>query len=228
MEYVIIVAGGSGSRMGSEIPKQFLEIAGLPILMHTIWQFHRYSAQLQIILVLPASQIESWTQLQAKHHFEIAVTVVEGGQTRFQSVRNGLLAINDTAGEVAIHDGVRPFVPIEVIGKSFQVAREKGNAVTAVALKDSLRQMMPQGSTQSADRSRFRLIQTPQTFRISLLKEAFLQPERETFTDDATVVEAAGHVIHLIDGDYQNIKITTQDDLRWADFFAKSMVQAMR
>jgi len=220
MEYVIIVAGGSGSRMGGGIPKQFLKVAGLPVLMHTIRQFYRYSAQIKIILVLPVSQIGTWEQLQTAHNFRIPVTVVSGGQTRFQSVRNGLQAIPGEDGVVAIHDGVRPFVPVEVIQTSFAVARDKGNAIAAVALKDSIRQVLPDGTTQSADRSRFRQIQTPQTFRIAQIKAAFQQSETDTFTDDATVAEAAGYVIYLIEGDYRNIKITTPEDLRWAELFA--------
>jgi 2-C-methyl-D-erythritol 4-phosphate cytidylyltransferase len=223
MEYAIIVAGGSGSRMGIETPKQFLTIAGLPILMHTIQQFYSYSSHIKIIVVLPAHQIESWKQLCQIHRFTVPIEVVAGGQTRFQSVRNGLSVIPPTGGEVAIHDGVRPFVPLSVIAESFRVTREQGNAVAAVALKDSVRQVFAQGITQSVNRNHFRLIQTPQTFRLSELKEAFQQSESELFTDDATVMEAAGHVIQLIEGDYRNVKITTPDDLQWAEFFVQMM-----
>ncbi len=217
MEYAIIVAGGSGSRMGRDTPKQFLEVAGLPILMHTIKQFYRYSPQIQILLVLPDDQLNTWEQLCNTHQFQIPVKTVPGGKSRFQSVRNGLDAIATADGLVAIHDGVRPFVPVSVIRKSFEVAREKGNAIAAVALKDSIRQVNVKGLTQSADRSQFRLIQTPQTFQLHLIKQAFLQPESMAFTDDATVAEANGNVIHLIEGDYRNIKITTPDDLYYAE-----------
>jgi len=213
MEYAIIVAGGSGSRMGSDIPKQFLKAGGLPIVMHTIKRFYEYSIAIRIILVLPAHQINTWEQLVQEHRFQIPVQVVAGGQTRFQSVRNGLMAITDDTGEVAIHDGVRPFVTTTVIRQSFETAREKGNAVAAVALKDSIRQILPDGTTHSADRTQFRLVQTPQTFRLTVIRQAFEQPESHHFTDDASVAEAAGNKIVLIDGDYGNLKITTSEDL---------------
>ncbi|MDJ1485393.1 2-C-methyl-D-erythritol 4-phosphate cytidylyltransferase [Cytophagaceae bacterium DM2B3-1] len=216
MEYVIIVAGGSGSRMRSDIPKQFLEVRGLPILMHTIRRFYEYSQHIQIVLVLPVEQLETWENLREKYAFTIDVKVVIGGKTRFQSVRNGLQVIDNLESMVAIHDGVRPFVPIEVIQRSFQVAKEKGSAVAAVSLKDSIRQVLSDGTTQSVNRADFRLIQTPQTFQTSLIKKAFEVPESELFTDDASVAEAAGHKISLIEGDYRNIKITTPEDLEWA------------
>ncbi|MDJ1468110.1 2-C-methyl-D-erythritol 4-phosphate cytidylyltransferase [Xanthocytophaga flava] len=216
MEYVIIVAGGSGSRMRSDIPKQFLEVRGLPILMHTIRRFYEYSQHIQIVLVLPVEQLETWENLREKYTFTIDVKVVIGGKTRFQSVRNGLQIIDNLESMVAIHDGVRPFVPIGVIQRSFQVAKEKGSAVAAVSLKDSIRQVLSDGTTQSVNRADFRLIQTPQTFQTSLIKKAFEVPESELFTDDASVAEAAGHKISLIEGDYRNIKITTPEDLEWA------------
>ncbi|MDJ1504942.1 2-C-methyl-D-erythritol 4-phosphate cytidylyltransferase [Xanthocytophaga agilis] len=218
MEYVIIVAGGSGSRMRSDIPKQFLEVRGLPILMHTIRRFYEYSQHIQIVLALPVEQIATWENLREKYAFTIDAKIVTGGKTRFQSVKNGLQVINDVEGVVAIHDGVRPFVPINVIQRSFQVAKENGSAVAAVSLKDSIRQVLSDGTTQSVNRADFRLIQTPQTFQTSLIKKAFEVPESELFTDDASVAEAAGHRILLIEGDYRNIKITTPEDLEWAQY----------
>ncbi|MCU0352207.1 MAG: 2-C-methyl-D-erythritol 4-phosphate cytidylyltransferase [Cytophagales bacterium] len=218
MEYAIIVAGGAGVRMGSEVPKQFIEIGGLPIVMHTIRRFRAYSESLDIFLVLPETQFQTWHQLCRKHNFEVVVQVVAGGATRFQSVKNGLAAIAAETGEVAIHDGVRPFVSIETIRQSFEVARQKGSAVAAVALKDSIRQVLPGGASQSADRNHYRLVQTPQTFQVKLIKEAFKQPEQAFFTDDASVAEAAGMPIELIADGYENIKVTTPEDLRWAEF----------
>ncbi len=225
MKYALIVAGGSGSRMSSDIPKQFLEIAGLPILMHTIRRFYEYSPTVKIIVVLPADQLIAWENLREKHQFQIPLQSVIGGKTRFQSVKNGLASIEDEEGEVAIHDGVRPLVSVEVIKKSFETARERGSAVAAVALKDSIRRVVSDYSTQSVNRSHFRLVQTPQTFQINLIKAAFQQPESENFTDDATVLESAGGVICLIAGDYLNIKITTKDDLSWAEFYIREILK---
>ena len=204
--------------MGSDVPKQFLEICGLPILMHTIRRFRAYSRSLEVFVVLPENQFELWRQLCRKHQFEESVQTVAGGASRFQSVRNGLAAILSETGEVAIHDGVRPFVSIETIRQSFEVARQKGSAVAAIALKDSIRQVLPGGVSQSADRNLFRLVQTPQTFQVKLIKEAFRQPEQVFFTDDASVAEAAGMPIELIAGSYDNVKLTTPEDLQWAEF----------
>lgn len=215
-KYVVIVAGGSGSRMKSELPKQFIELAGLPILMHTIKAFH--FDDIKIILVLPEPQIAFWQQLLSQHQFDVPHEIVEGGVARFDSVKNGLDAIQETNGLVAIHDGVRPLIGREIISNSFSQAEKHGNAIISIALKDSIRSVS-EHSNQQEDRSRFRLIQTPQTFQLKLIKEAFLQAYDPLFTDDASVLEKAGHSIHLIEGSYQNIKITTPEDLLTAESF---------
>lgn len=213
-EFAILVAGGSGSRMGSTVPKQFLELAGKPILLHTVEKFLAYSPDIRLVLVLPESDVERWqilsTQLSQPTRHPIAL--VRGGATRFQSVRNGLNAVEGD-GLVAVHDAVRPLVPVEVIRRTFAAAAEFGNGVAAVAAKDSVRQIGPDGQNIALDRATLRLIQTPQTFRISLLKKAFDQPESARFTDDASVVEAAGFAVHLVEGSYENLKITTPEDL---------------
>jgi 2-C-methyl-D-erythritol 4-phosphate cytidylyltransferase len=213
-KYAIIVAGGSGSRMKSDLPKQFIEIGGLPILMHTLKRFKEADAEIELILVLPEAQFEFWKEL-CEIHKEFIKTIphqlVAGGNSRFQSGKNGLQAI-ENEGLVAIHDGVRPFVSSEIINESFRIAEEKGIAVASVASKDSVRV-----NGQAIDRATVRLIQTPQTFKISLLKKAFETPELATFTDDASVAEHAGFEIHLIEGSYENIKITTPEDLLWAE-----------
>jgi 2-C-methyl-D-erythritol 4-phosphate cytidylyltransferase len=217
-KYAIIVAGGSGSRMKSDLPKQFIEIGGLPILMHTLKRFKEADAEIELILVLPESQFEFWKELCETHQAvvkNLPHTLVAGGKSRFQSGKNGLQAI-ENEGLVAIHDGVRPFVSSEIINESFRIAKEKGTAVASVASKDSVRV-----SGQSIDRSTVRLIQTPQTFQISLLKKAFETPELATFTDDASVAEYAGFEIQLIEGNYENIKITTPEDLLWAEVLLK-------
>lgn len=218
-KWVIIVAGGSGSRMGSEIPKQFIKLGGLPILMHTITKFYCFDNQINIITVLPKYQIETWLKLVAQHKFTISHHIVEGGKSRFDSVKNGLNFIN-SKGLVAIHDGVRPFVSNETIMNSFEIAKEKGNAVAAVNSKDSIR-IIEKGGNRSLERDKCQLIQTPQTFDITLIKKAFEEAEGDHFTDDASVVENIGVKINLIAGTYQNIKITTPEDL----IFANAMIE---
>lgn len=221
-KYAIIVAGGSGLRMGSDIPKQFLELGGLPVLMHTIRKFHDAFSEIVVKLVLPETQQEYWNSLCKKYSFQLAHEVVKGGASRFQSVRNGLNSISDTSGTVAIHDGVRPFVSKEIIANSFMVASELGNATVAVSLKDSLR-VLENGTSRAVDRTAYRSIQTPQTFRLDLIKKAFETPELPSFTDDASVFEHAGHTINLIEGSYENIKITTPEDMVWGEALLKNL-----
>ena len=212
--YAILVAGGSGSRMGGTVPKQFLELAGKPILLHTVEKFLAYSPEIRLVLVLPEADFGRWERLapQLSHAPNHPITVVAGGATRFQSVRNGLNPIEGD-GLVAVHDAVRPLVSVEVIRRTFESAAQFGNGVAAVAAKDSVRQLGPGGQNTALDRATLRLIQTPQTFRIGLLKKAFGQPESLLFTDDASVVEAAGFEVHLVEGSYENLKITTPEDL---------------
>jgi 2-C-methyl-D-erythritol 4-phosphate cytidylyltransferase len=216
-KYAIIVAGGSGSRMKSDIPKQFIEVGGLPILMHTLKRFNEADSAIKLILVLPESQFEYWNELCVKYP-AAPHQLVKGGKTRFQSGLNGLKAI-DTEGLVAIHDGVRPFVSVAIINESFKIASEKGTAVVSVPSKDSVRV-----NGQAIDRSTVRLIQTPQTFQIALIKKAFETEELSTFTDDASVAEHAGFEINLIEGNYENIKITTPEDLLWAEIILKQKI----
>ncbi len=232
-KYTIIVAGGSGTRMQTDIPKQFLLLVGRPVLMHTIQQFEKYSAgnsegELAIILVLPQEQISFWQELCKKHQFNTPHTIIEGGKSRYQSVKNGLNSIkieensddveNNTDAIVAIHDGVRPLVSVSVIAQSFEMAKNKGNAVVFVPLKDSIRQVNTVNNTsQAVNRADFRLIQTPQTFQLSQIKKAYLLPETPELTDDSSIAEKAGFEIHLLEGNYQNIKITTPEDLVFAE-----------
>lgn len=210
-EYALIVAGGKGTRMNTALPKQFLVVDGLPILMHTLYAFFRYSEKIEVILVLPESDFETWGLLCREHGFNKTIRLQAGGDTRFQSVKNGLDTI-DGEGLVAIHDGVRPLVSEDLIGASFRLAAKHGSAVAAVRLKESIR-MTNQDRTQAMDRSQFRLIQTPQTFQVPLIKSAYQQKEDASLTDDASVAERAGHSISLFEGSYDNIKITTPEDL---------------
>lgn len=210
-EHAIVVAGGKGTRIKSAVPKQFLELRGKPILMHTLQAFLDYSADLHLVLVLPEDDMVRWSQLCEQHQFAPRMQVVKGGATRFQSVRNGLEALPDD-GLVAIHDGVRPLVSSDIIGASFRLAAVHGSAVAAVRLKESLR-MTDQDTTTAVDRSKYRLIQTPQTFGCKLIKDAYRVQEVPSMTDDASVAEHAGHLISLFEGSYENIKITTPEDL---------------
>ena len=213
-QFAIIVAGGSGSRMQSAIPKQFLLLNGKPILQHTLEQFRAYSPDLKLILVLPARDLDTWANLCQKQGFNNTVQTVIGGETRFQSVRNGLAVINSLGGLVAVHDGVRPYVSTDIIRNGFETAARVGSAVTCVPAKDSVRLIGPDGRSEAVDRSRVRLMQTPQTFRLDWFRQAFAGEEQPFFTDCASVLEHAGFPITLIDGDYANIKITTPEDLR--------------
>ena len=219
-EYAIIVAGGKGTRMGGTMPKQFIEINGRPMVFHTIDQFGRYSDELQVILGLPGDDIPTWENLCDKHDYKPRLTIVKGGKTRFQTVRNCLSTINDT-GLVAIHDGVRPLVEVETIAASFDLAAIHGTAVAAVRLKESLRKNTRDG-TAAVDRSLYRSIQTPQTFDLDLIRKAYTTEELEWMTDDASVAEHAGHSISLFEGSYENLKITTASDLVLAEAILKN------
>ena len=209
--YAVIVAGGSGKRMGANIPKQFLELAGRPVLMHTIERFKSFDPSIEIITVLPENQLRFWIDLQKKHSFTVPHTLVKGGSNRFFSVRNGLKFVN-APGLVAIHDGVRPFVSIDTIKRCFDTAEKFGNAIPSVSPAESLRIITEQGSLP-VNRLHVKQIQTPQVFMAELIKNAYLQEYRPEFTDDATVLEKTGEKINLIEGNRENIKITNPEDL---------------
>ncbi len=218
MDYVIIVAGGKGLRMGMDLPKQFIEINGLPILMHTIRQFRAYSNDLQIILVLPKDQQTFWAELCKKHHFNVSLRIADGGRTRFHSVKNGLSLIPDDAdGIVGVHDGVRPFVSIEVIRRCYAEAKIHEAVVPVIPIVETIWYTNKDSNPTTVNRDLYRLGQTPQTFSIQLLKKAFLQDYMDSFTDDASVVKEMGFPITLIEGNPENIKITTPNDLKTAN-----------
>lgn len=213
-KHVIIVAGGSGSRMNQVLPKQFIEILGKPIMVHTIEAFLAYDPQIHIVLVLPEVHMTTWATIKNDFLPDVEVSVAHGGVSRFQSVKAGLQLIED--GLVAIHDAVRPIIPIEVISKSFEIAEEKGSGIVMVPLKDSIRKK--EGDTTIAkDRSLYYSVQTPQTFQVSLILKAFEQEESPLFTDDASVYESYGNQVEVVEGDYGNIKITTPEDLILAE-----------
>jgi 2-C-methyl-D-erythritol 4-phosphate cytidylyltransferase len=218
-EYALVVAGGKGTRIKSNLPKQFLELLGLPVLMHTINAFFSYNPAITIILVLPEDDFDLWKELCKKHHFDKPLILQKGGASRFQSVKNGLQHITDS-GLVAIHDGVRPLISTDVIASSFQFAGVHRSAVAAVSMKESIR-LVEGEQTKAVDRSRFKLIQTPQTFDVTLIQNAYETEELAEFTDDASVAEQAGHTVFLFQGSYENIKITTAEDLVVAEALLK-------
>ena len=225
MDYVIIVAGGKGLRMGSDIPKQFLPIGGKPVLMRTIERFREYSADLQIILVLPEAQQDYWQELCKEYHFKVEYQLANGGQTRFHSVQNGLALVPDDAqGVVGVHDGVRPFPSVEVIRNCYETARTAKAVIPVIPVVETVRHldnaqctMHNAQSSHTVPRDEYRLVQTPQTFDIQLLKAANRQPYNDGFTDDASVVESYGHAITLVEGNRENIKITTPYDITVAE-----------
>ena len=214
MDYIIIVAGGKGLRMGTDIPKQFLPIGGKPVLMRTIERFRNYSPTLGIILVLPKTQQEYWRELCLKYNFTEEYLLADGGETRFHSVKKGLGLIPDNEkGVVGVHDGVRPFVSIDVIRRCYTFAHEQGPVIPVIPVVETLRHV----TEGTKPRSDYRLVQTPQVFDIQLLKTAYKQDYSDAFTDDASVVEALGHPVGLVDGNRENIKITTPYDLKIAE-----------
>lgn len=213
-KYVIIVAGGSGKRMKTNIPKQFIEIKGMPLLMHTMTTFYKYDNKINIILVLSKAYFKHWKDLCQCHGFQIPHEVVEGGEERYHSVKNGLSVVKGQ-GLVGIHDGVRPLVSPATIDRCYTVALEKGNAIPCIPVIESLRFADELGS-RPVDRNNYHVIQTPQVFQSGLLQDAYDQPFSKSFTDDASVIETMGHGINLVEGNRENIKITTPLDLELA------------
>ncbi len=210
---VIIVASGKGLRMGGDIPKQFLPVGGRPILMQTIDRFHEYDPAMQIIVVLHHDWTDYWRELCLQYGFTLPVTVAEGGKERFHSVRNGLALVDDSRTLVGVHDGVRPYVSTEVIARCYDTAAVKGAAIPVIDVYETLRELTPEGS-RTVPRSQYKLVQTPQVFQTALLRQAYNQRYNSGFTDDASVVESIGHGIALVEGNRENIKITTRADLK--------------
>lgn len=215
--YAIIVAGGSGKRFGSEVPKQFLPLDGKAVLMRTIEKFDQAGAA--IVVVLPAEHQQMWIDMCKDSNFPVTHTIATGGKTRFESVKNGIAAIDDLNDSdlVAVHDGVRPLASVELINRCYDTAQQSGSAIPVVNPSDSIRQIMEDGNSKQLLRSSLRAVQTPQTFKAELLKGAYDVDESPLFTDDASVVESAGHQVTLVAGEMTNIKITTPIDMYLAD-----------
>lgn len=211
-KYAIIVAGGKGLRMGGELPKQFIPIEGRPVLMRTLDTFYAYDNSIKIILVLPGDHQSYWKQLCREHQFAVPHRIANGGATRFHSVQNGLSLVDAAEALVAVHDGVRPFVSHAVMERCYHDAAMLGAVVPVVPVVETVRQVVGETSV-TVDRNAYRLVQTPQTFRASLLRRAYEQSYCDAFTDDASVVEALGEAVHLVEGNRENIKLTTPFDL---------------
>ena len=214
-QYALVVAGGTGQRMKVEIPKQFLELNGRPILMHTLEKFILADPQISLILVLPHAQHFLWKELCVQHNFLNPHRIVAGGESRFQSVKNGLQAC-EKVGLISIHDGVRPLVSSKLILNLYHSAKEKESAIPVCPLVESIRKIEGQES-RSVDRRQYVSVQTPQCFSSELIKRAYLQEEQIHFTDDATVLEALGEKVHFIPGEVTNLKITMPADLILAE-----------
>ena len=214
-KYMIVVAGGKGLRMGGDVPKQFQIIGNKPILMVTLERLHAIDPTMQIILVLPADQIEMWKEMCREYEFAVPLLLTQGGATRFHSVQNGLAQVDDMEEAlVGVHDGVRPCVSQRVVDDCFREAWIHGAAIPMIDLQDSLRHIVgADGVTEVVPRDRYRLVQTPQVFRLSVLRKAYEQRFVETFTDDASVVEAAGMDVVAVEGNRENIKLTTPYDM---------------
>ena len=214
-KHIIIVAGGKGLRMGGDIPKQFLPVCGKPVLMRTLEAFHVYDASIHLILVLPVSQQAYWKQLCEEYQFNLAHEIADGGETRFHSVKNGLALIKEN-GLVGVHDGVRPFVSQEVIARCYDEALSLKAVIPVVGVVETVRHLTDEGS-ETVPRDQYKLVQTPQVFDVALLRRAYEQTYTDMFTDDASVVEALGEKVYLVEGNRENIKLTTPFDLKLAE-----------
>ena len=214
-KHIIIVAGGKGLRMGGDIPKQYLPVCGKPVLMRTLEAFHVYDASIHLILVLPVSQQAYWKQLCEEYQFNLAHEIADGGETRFHSVKNGLALIKED-GLVGVHDGVRPFVSQEVIARCYDEALSLKAVIPVVGVVETVRHLTDEGS-ETVPRDQYKLVQTPQVFDVALLRRAYEQTYTDMFTDDASVVEALGEKVYLVEGNRENIKLTTPFDLKLAE-----------
>ena len=215
---VIIVGGGKGERMGGDLPKQFIPVQGKPVLMHTLNVFYRWDAAACLLLVIPKEFNDYWKMLCRELQFTVPHRTVNGGETRFHSVRNALHEV-ERSGLIAVHDGVRPFVSPDIIDSCFRTAEVCGAAIPVIPVIESVREYTGDKSREF-DRTRLRIVQTPQVFHAGLLFKAYEQPYNERFTDDASLVEATGHTVRLVDGSRENIKITTPLDIRYAEILS--------
>ena len=218
MYAVIIVAGGTGSRMNTELPKQLLEIHGKPVIVYSIEKFIFFTKDIQVIISLHADYFELFEKIKSKYNLNIQV--VQGGETRYQSVKNALSVLNENVTLVAVHDAARPLVSIQTIEKTFAAAKQQGAAIPVIDMNESLREV-DENNSRAVDRTRFKVVQTPQCFKKDILVSAYNMPYNHLFTDDASVVEKNGHKIFLTEGNKENIKITYPQDLKLAEMLLK-------
>lgn len=214
-KYVLIIAGGIGQRMNTDIPKQFIPIAGKPVLMHTIAKFHNFDSKIHIVVIIPREHISLWKDLCKEFNFKIEHQIIHGGKERFYSVKNGLKVVAENS-LVLIHDGVRPLVSNETISRVIETTQQKGNAIPFTEMVQSVRKVQ-KGKNKAINRNQLKLIQTPQGFHSNLIKAAYSKRFRQSFTDDASVLEVMGHEINLVKGNHKNIKITSSTDLHLVD-----------
>lgn len=213
---VIIVAGGTGTRMQLKTAKQFLPIAGRPVILHTLDAFREYDPELQIIIVLYRDLFSDFQGLLKEYNYQLNCTLTEGGEERFHSVKNGLNKLNTNVEVVAVHDAVRPLVSLETISRTFAEASSTGAAIPAVPVVDTIRELNENESI-TLSRNKLRAVQTPQCFKAEIIRSSYDVDYNSIFTDDASVVEAAGHHISIVEGNRTNIKITTREDLLIAE-----------
>lgn len=215
---IIITAGGIGKRMGGDLPKQFLNLGGKPVLMRTLELFHAYNAKAQLILTLPNDWMEYWNDLLKEHGCSIPHQLIDGGQERYHSIKN---ALSYCSGDfVAVHDGVRPLVNYETLDRCFTSVEQYEQVIPVMPVKESMRQVFDDAS-RAVNRAEYCIVQTPQCFKKEVLLKAYEIPFHKGITDDASLVEEAGFNIHLVEGNEENIKITTPFDLRVAEFLIK-------
>ena len=219
---IVITAAGTGKRMGSDIPKQFLLLAGKPVLMHTIELLYRYSPESQLVLTLPEDHMEDWKALCRAHDFKVELEIVPGGKERYHSIRR---ALEKCTGElIAVHDGVRPLVSEETLDRLFEAAEMQTAVVPVVQVKDSLRRT-DSGGSHAVPRSEYRIVQTPQVFDADVLRKAYALPFDDSLTDDASLVERSGELVFLVDGNDENIKITMPSDLTLAESLVRKRTE---
>ena len=220
-EYVIIVAGGNGSRMNSDIPKQYLKINNKPILIHTIQRFYDYNSSIKVICCVHKNYIVEVSNMMSHYFSDKKIMITEGGETRFHSVKNGLNQINETEALVAIHDAARPLVSVVTIQKTFESAKNNGSGIPVVSVNESIR-LIENNSSKAVNRNDYKIVQTPQCFKTGLIKNAFEVEYNHSFTDDATVFEYSGNKVNLTEGNSENIKITLPNDLVIAESLIKN------
>ena len=219
---IIIVAAGSGRRMGEKLPKQYLELLGKPLIIHTLEIFHRFDPEMQMVVVLAPAHRILWEQMADSYELARGVTLANGGATRYDSVKNGLIHI-DEGIIVGIHDAVRPLVSLNTLLRSYAAADVEGSGIPVIEMDESVRMLDHQGGSAQMDRSRLRRVQTPQVFKSDRIKEAYQQPYDSAFTDDASVYESINGPVTLVEGNRENIKITTPTDMKLASLLIGSV-----